>query len=433
MLLAAAVLFLLNVPGQYVQYVDFDGGFSSRPSVEERIAHGWPALYLARDEWPAAGTVNVPEQSSVWSLFENVLQFKPLVLAADVAVTCVLLMVTGVAFEYWRRQRARVFQVRLTEMLVGTAAIAIVFAYLLSVVREFEHEQAIMRDLGYRPIEYDPAEYTPAWVSGWARRGPAWARPFLGQYDPKCFDRVVEVAVHEDGRLLEHLPSLRHLRVVHVDGARPEWKRDQIGVLAELHYLEALSLPYWPDRLKNNTSNYAQGDAEFARTLGPLAALARLRALNVEDSLFGNQCAAAISGLRQLRVLNLRGTQLNDDGLAHIAKIGTLERLDLELTRVTDEGIRHLASLSKLKMLNLPGPITDKCLPYLAQLPELRELNLDSASIDGSGLAHLTKLTKLELVYLPFGVDRAAVVNLQRRLPELAIMVDGEEFRLTGE
>jgi hypothetical protein len=36
-------------------------------------------------------------------------------------------------------------------------------------------------------------------------------------------------------------------------------------------------------------------------------------------------------------------------------------------------------------------------------------------------------------VHLPFGVDRAAVVNLQRRLPELAIVVDGEEFRAIGE
>jgi hypothetical protein len=404
-LLAATLLVLLNVPGRYVPYVDFEG---SRYSVNEQIGHGWPWLYLTRDEWPASGTWNMPEPNSVWSLLEDVVKFKPLILALDVAVACVLFMVTAVGFEWWRRQRSRVLQVRLTDLLGGTAAIAIVVAYSLSMVREFKQERETMRDLGYLQLEYDPGEHTPAWVSGWARGGPAWARPFLGQHDPKCFDRVVQVNVHDDGTLFEHLAALRHLRVVNMDGRNPEWNRNQIAVLAGLHHLEALQLPYWPDRLKNNgTLDYAPGDAEFARTLGPLEMLPRLRALNVEDSLFGNQCAAVISRFSHLCFLKLRATQLNDDGLEHIAKIGTLEELDLEWTSVTDAGIRHLT-----------------------QLIELRELNLDRTSVHGPGLAHLTNLTKLRLIELPHEVDRAAVKNLQRRMPQLKIVLAGEQFHL---
>jgi hypothetical protein len=52
-----------------MRILDFDGGFSSGASVEDEL-HGWPPLYLTRRV--AGGRHrDVPEQSSVWSLFET--------------------------------------------------------------------------------------------------------------------------------------------------------------------------------------------------------------------------------------------------------------------------------------------------------------------------------------------------------------------------
>jgi hypothetical protein len=54
LLLAAAVLILLNIPGQYVPHVgmplDDDHLTGDNRMVRERLEHGWPFKYLIRDD-----------------------------------------------------------------------------------------------------------------------------------------------------------------------------------------------------------------------------------------------------------------------------------------------------------------------------------------------------------------------------------------------
>ncbi len=60
-----------------------------------------------------------------------------------------------------------------------------------------------------------------------------------------------------------------------------------------------------------------------------------------------------VAALSRLRGLDLCYTHVTDAGLAHIAGLARLRRLDLSFTQVTDAGVAHLAALTELESLGL--------------------------------------------------------------------------------
>jgi hypothetical protein len=57
LLLMAAVLFLLNVQGQFMPYIHFGGleQYRIEFALLERMEHGWPLPYLEQNAWRNRG------------------------------------------------------------------------------------------------------------------------------------------------------------------------------------------------------------------------------------------------------------------------------------------------------------------------------------------------------------------------------------------
>jgi hypothetical protein len=406
MLLGATVIFFLNVPGQYTPYVRFDGQekYSIEFYVSERIEHGWPWAYLRRESMPSNWNWNsmiAPEPVSLWSLSQEVMEFRWLPLLANATVAICVLVLVAISFEYWRRQRRRVFQLRLSDLLIGTAVVAVAFAYGLKVEREYDRERAALAELGLERGDYVRS-----------LGGPSWLR----QLSPESFvrvlsrfDRVIQIDLPSSSEL-EHVSRLSEIRLVRLSGARPSG--NEIATFAELPRLEALELNFvHPRRVPQvGHPDIYPDDAEFARGLAPLKALARLVALDVSNSSFGDESAAAVADFRKLRILDAGESLVTNRGLASLAEIESLEQLTIHGENITDEGMKHLGQLKRLRWLSLDAwDVTDQGLVHLADLKDLRGLDLRYTSVKGPGLKHLQGLLGLESFIPPREADRVAV------------------------
>ncbi len=109
---------------------------------------------------------------------------------------------------------------------------------------------------------------------------------------------------------------------------------------------------------------------------------------------------ANLTGLARLKTLNLTNTVVSDKGLAYLKGLPALESLYLDATRVTDAG-----------------------LPGLTKLRGLRELHLSRNKITDVGADQLTQLHKLELLNLSnTNVSEESVKRLRAALPKCQIM-----------
>jgi hypothetical protein len=415
LLLGATFIFFLNVPGQYTPYVRFDGQgkYSIEFYVNDRIEHGWPWAYLRRDILPSNWNWNsmiAPEPVSLWSLSQEVTEFRSLPLLSDIAVGIFVLVAVVISFEYWRRQRRRLFQLRLCDLLIGTAIVAVAIAYGLNAAREYDREQAALAELGVSPGDYFRS-------SG----GPSWLRELIPVSFPAVFDRVVRIDVENPSKL-EHVSRLSELRVVRLSGADPSGK--EIGVFAELPRLEALELSFvHPRSAPDEDYNDTNSDAEFARGLQSLAGLKHLAALDVSNSSFGDKSAAAIADFKKLRILDAGETLVTNQGLANLAEIESLEELTIQGENITDEGLQYLVRLKRLRWLSLAAwDVTDQGLVHLADLKDLRGLDLRYTSVKGPGLKHLQGLLGLESFIPPIEADPDAISSFKHIIPSRRVI-----------
>jgi hypothetical protein len=416
MLLGATLIFFLNVPGQYTPYVGFDGQekYSIEFCVNDRIEHGWPWAYLRRDTLPSNWNWNsmiAPEPVSLWSLSQEVTEFRWLPLLANATVAIFVLVFVAISFEYWRRQRRRVFQLRLGDLLIGTAVVAVAIAYALKVEREYDRERAALAELGLERGDYVRS-----------LGGPTWLLQLLPESFVRVlsvFDRVVQIEL-DDLSKFDIVGQFKHLRALKVGG--PNWSSgDNVGGLGELTNLEAIEFNrFYPKRGTDEDYTDAESDAEFARGLRQLARLPRLAALDVSDSSFGDKSAAAIASFTKLRILDAGETLVTDQGLAHLGSIDSLEEIHIEGENITDNGLRHLVRLKRLRRLSLLArDVTDQGLLHVGRLKELRRLDLRETSVRGPGLTHLHGLTKLESFVPPRAIEPGAISVLERHLPSL--------------
>ncbi len=428
-LFAAVVLFFLNVPGQYVWHVDLSSFTTRDPNypLMERLEHGFPFAYLSRDVYSDFDFATGSNVNSAWWLTKDVRFVRPLALVADIAVAIVIGIFVVAGFEYRRRRRTRLFQVRISEMLIGTTLIASCCGYLLKTHRDYESEQTALKEALPPPGLYDNAIY----LRGSSLGGPTWLRERMRDRFPPWFDRVTWV-VTSDASTLASLAPCTQLRTVVFFGFRESCTGDQIACLAELARLEAAGFsechPRPPSLPDDESSSEADSDREFARGLSALVELPRLTALDVTNSTFGDQSAEAISQFKHLRVLTAGETILTDKGMRHLSSLTRLETLVVGSYAMSDEGVAHLARLKRLKKIALYVGCTDASLIHIAELGEMRELHLGETKVTGPGLVHLKSLTKLERLILPDKIDRKSVKELRHHLPELKTSVDGVNF-----
>jgi hypothetical protein len=429
LLLTAAVLFLLNVPGQYKPYVgmplDDDHLNGDSRLVRERLEHGWPFTYLIRDN---QYFVDRPGEAhfrptAIWSFVEDFISFNPWRLLADVVVSVCLLGIVALSAEYWRRQRCAIWQLRVTDLFGLTTIVAAAIWYGGKTLRDYEAEVIEMRKLGL-PVDEDE-EPISVYSAYSIRRsgGPSWLRAAVGdERFPSVFDRLVYAELPELD--LEQLSNFQHLKAVSL----LEKPGPRLASIAALDQLEAIgisvSMVYWHD-----VQPY-ELDQDLARCLPALGQMPRLWFFAAEGDGVGDRSAEVIAGFRRLRILNLHRSVVTDRGLAGLVECQTLEELYLGDTEISDSGLGELTKLPNLQVLDVwRCRLTNAAVEHLCKLANLRRLNLDSTEITGDSLYKLAELPLLEYLVLPESVSRQAVHDLQRRMPKLKIDVAGKLFR----
>ncbi|MHC4400706.1 MAG: leucine-rich repeat domain-containing protein [Planctomycetota bacterium] len=405
LLLVAVVLALANVPGQFVVLPTIlrQGKYGPHFEMEGRLEHGWPATYLLRyPEYgpPSARTFSVT-WSSIWSLTADVLQFNLARLALDVGAALCIMAAAGALFEWWRRQRRRLFQVHIRDLLVLTALAAVVLAWVSMKAQAYRTEQKAVAELEWAPDEYQ-----------WQRGGPTWLRRLIGDSPFRIFDRLVDVSIgNEDPELVRRFRHLKRLE------DRPG---DTLPYLRDLPRLEDLDL------------FMADVDDDDLRHLEHCTSLQELSlcATGVTDKGLSH-----LVGLTELRNLDLARNAIGNEGLRHLAGLTNLEMLILWETDVTDAGLGHLRGLENLRSLHLDGTnVTAAGLVHLQALTGLEELVIDWEKITAAGLVHVKGLTNLRFLYLSDAkIGDAEMAHLAglSRLQELSLQLNNVTDRGT--
>jgi hypothetical protein len=452
LLLAAAVLFLLNVPGQYTVHVDM----SEREPFErlrhlgigfERIEHGWPWSWLVRDEThdhidPAT---NERRFTKIWSFSEDFHSFSGWALFGNILAACLVLAVVTVSFEYWRRQRYHIWQLRVTDLLALTAVVAAGVAYGMHFKREFDREVAACIKVGI-PIDETGRRYTVMCGTGIplherSRGGPSWLRELWGEEFPPWFDRLVFVQTLENG---EWLRDLRGLEVLHLSVLNLEETID-LDVLSELPRLRAVSIECAFIQPAETDAEQERMGRALEAWIAALNACPRLEWLGIE-AYCGDEWMTALCLLPRLRGVILRHSLVTDEGLRHLVRLPRVEHLDLGRTMISDEGMQHVAKVKRLKSLAIDATrITADGLAQLAELTELKVLSFRDAAVDAAALEKiatiesleevdlefctirptnfecLASLSRLRELHLPSSADRPSVVRLCKAMPNLEV------------
>jgi len=134
-----------------------------------------------------------------------------------------------------------------------------------------------------------------------------------------------------------------------------------------------------------------------------------------------------LSNFPKLSIVSLGSTNINDIGLKYLAEsCPKLENLDLQDTEITDSGLKFLARLKHLKILRLKEnhQLTDKAIRAINLLKHLEDLQLHETGITPQGWQSLN-LPNLTFLMLPDGYDKAALLDLSKRLRNCEILIKG--------
>ncbi len=159
------------------------------------------------------------------------------------------------------------------------------------------------------------------------------------------------------------------------------------------------------------------GDATFQN----LAALRRLRTLNLVRSNVTDAQLQYVEGMTDLQGLLLGDTRISDKGLAHLTGLSNLAGLYLVGTEISNEGLRHLDDLRNLWVLDVRNTsVTDEGIRHLRSMDELRNLML--TEITDAGVPHLIEMRSLkQLCVNRNNLTEAKLKQLDKAMPKLTI------------
>jgi hypothetical protein len=431
LVLVLLTLLFSNVPGQSVRRLRYEGGGPFYMLCQ--YDHGWPLTYLIRIDpsgnYHRYGPIPQPTVRDCFALWQQRLEFDFWPLAANLCVALLATFASGLAFEAWRRQRRRIWQVHLRDYFAAILVLSLVLAWCVYAQRRHAAEQAILDqrtgDGGHLTRQVNQ------------EGGITWLRRCVGEQLFQWLDRPFEVAVAEgdDWSQLEKLPSVVSVEV-QVYGTTKG-----LGHLARVPRLEALYLAdpiYYDDNfvnllgsppdnvvaelppLPNLRGLYVGQPAHKCRRIDRLTSL---EAIRIGERCIDDEALREISALPNLRELSLDGLshtadlsflpslprlaalsfyygEISASSLKHIGRCAHLLELSLYMCRVDGHGIRYLSGLANLETLNLSYTnVTSPDLAELGSLTQLRELDLGNTNVDGN-LHFLSSLENLETLSL---------------------------------
>jgi len=443
LLLVAALLVLLVVPGEYTGYSPAEEilGLGTPLTFE----HGWPWVYLRRlvELPPSTPRATLPHhgvpwlQGRAWS-FEGDLGSHPAwadgdaeqwtwwALALDGFVALAILAIVAAALE-WRRRRRPIWQFSLTELL----SLMLLLAAALGWWKFHAHRSQDEREVADKYFE---TRYNLDY------RGPLWLRRAVGIAHLKPFVRVVMVHVvdtyveQETHGHREHLGELDRFPFLDRLRVKSQSVRDDdlrhVGLLLQLRTLH-LETPLITDaglghlrglhvlyRLEVENATGVTSDG-----LRHLSGMKELVLLRLSDLGIDDRALRYVAGLSRLESLDLAGTEVGDEELGRLAMLASLEALDLADTAVSDKGLGRLATLTSLRHLGLAGTNIDGSgLIHLRSLGNLLTLNLERTAVSDDDVAQLEEFGRLALLRIAYtGVSKAGADGLRQALPNCLV------------
>jgi hypothetical protein len=154
-----------------------------------------------------------------------------------------------------------------------------------------------------------------------------------------------------------------------------------------------------------------------------LHAFPRLEWLLLKEGQASDKCLAAVGRLPRLKRLYCWDARLaTDAGVAHLGKLQNLEYIHISESNLTDKSLGTFGQLRKLEGLSLQGnAFTDAGLAHLQGLDKLTDLwvNMGKSHMSDAGLSELSGLSSLEVLAIQGDITEEAVLELQRKLPNL--------------
>lgn len=385
-----AVLVLANFPGQLVIGPDVFSidQYGSYFLCDAHCEHGWPFTYMRRKPSVFSGPC-------YWNVFEGVERFSAPHLIADIAVALAIVLSTTFLFGLWRRQRRRLRQFHVRDLLVLAGSVSLAGAMYGHYRSEHADQWNVLKAVERMSDPNDPLLAWGATITRhaeWQPGGPSWVRQLVGDSPFQPFDRVIGVDV--SGAELRHIANLRSLRVIRV---HESVSNRQLQYLAGLPQLEALSIGL----INFDDEGHETVDENGHVTDGclQLPKLPNLRGLNLYQGAF---CGDGLENIPAIESLDVTGTQMTDHSARKLAKLIHLRSLSLAGTEITDDGLRHISSLHNLEQLWLGNmEVGNGGLAHLSNLQQLRWLELEGNDITDAAIPSLKRFARLE--YLDLG------------------------------
>ena len=157
------------------------------------------------------------------------------------------------------------------------------------------------------------------------------------------------------------------------------------------------------------------------------AAFPNLRKLRLARNQIDASGVANLPQIKMLEELDLSEcAQLFDDAMGPLAALTKLKKLNLWRVNISDAGVEPLKGLTALEYLNLDNTrLSDDGTPYLSGMKNLTFLHLGSTQITNAGLSSLEGLTKLaDLKVTRTAVTQEGVDELGKALPDTKIQLE---------
>ncbi|HUY93059.1 MAG TPA: hypothetical protein VMV10_30295 [Pirellulales bacterium] len=359
-----------------------------QPNSWQGEYYGWPLLWYGHI--PAFGMFSAisPERR----------EYSAPGLVGDLLVWLLILVVTGMAWEWLvRRYRPRL-RWSLKTMLAAVGFVAIVCAWFAGARSRAEKQDALIDLLGGEE-SFVHSERFFYYVERW---GPKW----LDVVGADRFRRRIVGALVEAG------------------DADSEQQFERLAPLPDLRFLE----------MSSSFSNSSV--PQFTPAMGnALGGMRQLRVLNVScENMYGHipvdsfhECIAAIGKLVQLERLGIHMWEENIDDLACLDKLTNLKSLKLSVIPFADREVAKRLERTGEAAEEQTNREEPRTLAYLPPLPRLEFLNVhewEFGDQDLGRLARFPRLKSLDLSWTTVGAEGLAKLAPLESLEELAINED---------
>jgi hypothetical protein len=379
-----------------------------RESGSHSWRHGWPLTYLTRSAQfvrvqaspagPAPPTALTP--TPIWGLAQEVLNFRPVALAADALIALALAALVALAFDWRRRRRPRLFSFSLKEFF----ALSIVVAVAIFVVLRVESKRRETKELLARyGIDYFATDHAL----------PGWLWTLLPPDSVKWGDRVTLLQFYFPQPADPTWDATQFKHVKHLNISRGGWNGSEPLInLADYQVHKFENLEYLGASFGSPIIGLAEienlkglrvlwlGQIATDAALVHVAGLTNLEELHLQghrDGTYTDAGLVHLANLRQMKQLSIYSRSVTDAGLAHLSRMSDLEHLTLDGCPLSDDAMHQIAVFRRLKTLRMTGlHVSDAGLEPLSTLPHLNTLTLNAPQITGAGFSHFRRAVCLE-------------------------------------